>query len=191
MTHQSDQYYIEQTLKGNKHAYAFILRKYKDMIFSIALKFFKNREEAEDMTQEIFIKVYRVMAKYKGESKFSTWLYRIAYNTCLDKIKKNKRYSFIQKNENYANEAGAGQAEIFEEIDQRDKKQIIQAALSTLLSQDQTLIMLYYYEELSLKEIAEIIGIKENNVKVRLHRSRNKLAALLKGKEEILKYENL
>ncbi|XLS28135.1 RNA polymerase sigma factor [Flavobacteriaceae bacterium M23B6Z8] len=191
MTHQSDQYYIEQTLKGNKHAYAYILRKYKDMVFSITLKFFKDREEAEDMTQEIFIKVYRALSKYKGEAKFSTWMYRIAYNACLDKTRENKRYQFIQKSENNTHEEGVDQAMVFKDIDQQDKKRIIEAALSTLSSNDQTLIMLYYYEELSLKEISKIMRLQENNIKVRLHRCRVKLADLLKGKEAILKHERL
>ncbi|WP_340199198.1 RNA polymerase sigma factor [Ascidiimonas sp. W6] len=191
MADQLDQYYIEQTLKGNKHAFAFLLRKYKDLVFSIALKLLRDREEAEDIAQEIFIKAYRSLHKYKGDSKFSTWLYRIAYNSCLDKIKLSKRFSFIKKGEDNNLQIPNLEIEVLEDLECEDRKRLIKAAIASLGKEDQTLIMLYYYEDLSLIEIAEITGLKENTIKVRLHRSRGKLAHLLKGHEATLKYKNI
>lgn len=91
MTKLSDQYYIDEIIGGNSNAFAVLVDRYKDLIFSLALKMVKNREEAEEVAQDTLIKVFNSLEKFKGESKFSTWIYKVAYNTCLDRIKKIKR----------------------------------------------------------------------------------------------------
>ena len=91
MANIDDQQYIDRVINGDTSAFAVLADQYKVMVFSLALKMLKNREEAEEVTQDSFLKVYKSLAKYKGESKFSTWLYTITYNTCLDRIRKNKR----------------------------------------------------------------------------------------------------
>ena len=93
MTETNEEIYLEKILKGDVNAYSFIVDKYKNMVFSLAFKMTKSREEAEEISQDTFIKVYKNLSKFKGESKFSTWLYRIAYHTTLDAIKKNKNAS--------------------------------------------------------------------------------------------------
>jgi len=89
MTKLTEENYIENTLKGDSTAFAFLIDKYKDMVFTLALKMVKSREVAEEVSQDAFLKAYKYLSKFKGDSKFSTWLYKIAYNTCLDAIKKN------------------------------------------------------------------------------------------------------
>ena len=91
MTTNNDQYYINQLLIGDTKAMTVLVDRYKDLIYTLALRMLKNREEAEEVSQDTFIKMYKSLAKFKGDSKFSTWLYKVAYNNCLDRIKKNKK----------------------------------------------------------------------------------------------------
>ena len=91
MTEINDQLYIEKILKGDVNAFSFLVDNYKNMVFSLAFKMTKSREEAEEVSQDTFIKAYKNLSKFKGDSKFSTWLYRIAYHTSLDAIKRNKK----------------------------------------------------------------------------------------------------
>ncbi|GAA6770449.1 hypothetical protein AAGS39_11930 [Flavobacterium sp. CGRL2] len=87
----NDQHYIDKVLQGDTNSFAVLVDRYKDMIFTLALKMVKNREEAEEVAQDTFIKIYSSLSKFKGDSKFSTWIYKIAYNTCLDRLKKSKK----------------------------------------------------------------------------------------------------
>ena len=91
MSTLNDQHYIDKILQGETNAFAVLVDRYKNMIFTLALKMVKNREEAEEVAQDTFIKAYSSLNKFKGDSKFSTWIYRVAYNTCLDRLKKNKK----------------------------------------------------------------------------------------------------
>ena len=86
-----DQHYINLVCKGDANAFAALVDRYKDMVYTLSLRMTGSREEAEELSQDTFIKVYRSLAKFRGESRFSTWLYKVAYNTCLDHLKKIKR----------------------------------------------------------------------------------------------------
>jgi RNA polymerase sigma factor (sigma-70 family) len=90
MTSTKDQLYIDKVINGDTNAFAYLVDAYKDMVFSLAFKMTKNREEAEEVSQDTFIKAFKNLNKFKGDSKFSTWLYRIGYHACLDAIKKIK-----------------------------------------------------------------------------------------------------
>ena len=91
MTINNDQHYINKVLGGDTNSFAFLVEKYKDMVFTLALKINKSREEAEEVSQDTFIKAFKSLKNFKGDSKFSTWVYKIAYNNCMDRIKKNSR----------------------------------------------------------------------------------------------------
>ena len=84
----NDQVYIEAILNGDANAFAVLVDRYKDLVFTLALRMMKHREEAEEAAQDTFIKAFKSLNKFKGDSKFSTWIYRVAYNTCLDRLKK-------------------------------------------------------------------------------------------------------
>ena len=92
MTTNNDQILINQIIEGDTNAFSVLVDRYKDLVFTLALRMLKNREEAEEVAQDTFIKTYKSLVKFKGDSKFSTWIYKVAYNTCLDRIKKNKKY---------------------------------------------------------------------------------------------------
>ena len=91
MANLTDEHYIEKTLKGDANAFAYLIDRYKDMVFTLAIKMVKSREEAEEVSQDSFIKAFRSLDKFKGDSKFSTWLYKIVYNNCMDLVKKKAR----------------------------------------------------------------------------------------------------
>ncbi|ETN96032.1 RNA polymerase sigma-70 factor, ECF subfamily [Zhouia amylolytica] len=187
MTNLTDHNYIEKTLQGDTLAFSNLVEKYQDMVFSIAFKLLRNREEAEDAAQDAFVKCYHSLPKFKGEAKFSSWLYRIVYNTSLDRLKANKK----SLGDMVVDEISEGELESVETtlnyIEGKERSAIIKAAVEKLPSEEQVLILLYYFEELSLREITEVVDISLENIKVRLFRSRKKLFKLLKNEVEFLK----
>jgi len=175
-----DQHYINLVLKGDTNAFAALVDRYKDMVYTLSLRMIRNREEAEELSQDTFIKVYRSLGKFKGESKFSTWLYKVAYNTCLDCLKKNKRKQPVIAIDEYTEQQVEALHHAFDAIEGKERKQMLQDCLHLLPGEDGFLLTLYYFEEQSVHEISKIIGITSNHVKIKLFRSRKKLAAVLK-----------
>lgn len=190
MTNIDDQYYISLVIGGDRNAFAALVDHYKDMVFTLALKMVKNREEAEEVAQDTFIKVYKSLGKFKGESKFSTWLYKVAYNTCLDRLKKHKSVQSVVTIDDDTDHEVTTISNIFESIEAKERRQLIQNCLDLMPGEDSFLLTLYYFEEQSVKEISKIIGISSNHVKIKLFRSRKKLTAVLKEhlEPEILRY---
>ena len=181
MIQNTDQDYIEQIRSGNVNAYAALVTKYQRMIFTLSLRMVGNREDAEEVSQDTFVKAYKALDTFKGTSKFSTWLYRIVYNTSLDYIKKNKRI-ILSEHIDEINEADIGSMQnALTYIEAKEKKQMIEKALLQLPEEERVLLTLFYFEELSLKEISEIMKISYDNVKIKLYRSRKKLYHILKN----------
>jgi RNA polymerase sigma-70 factor (ECF subfamily) len=144
---------------------------YKSYAFTIALKILENRPEAEEAAQDAFIKAYHHLGGFNRESKFSTWLYRIAFNTAVSY--KRKRKGTFQSFENVVIEYGQEGDGMLE---RNDKKKFITQAMSKLNEADRLAITLFYLQEFSLEEISEITGMQANTVKVRVHRARQRLA---------------
>ncbi|MFL0352325.1 RNA polymerase sigma factor [Xanthomarina sp. GH4-25] len=190
MTTNNDQILINQITEGDTNAFAILVDRYKDLVFTLALRMLKHREEAEEVSQDTFIKAYKSLSKFKGDSKFSTWIYKVAYNTCLDRIKKNKRkYNEIAIDE-YTEHQVKTIDNALENMVADERKQAIQDCLNLLPNEDGFLLTLYYFEEQSLDEIAKVVGLTANNVKVKLFRSRKKLMVILKQRiePEIIKH---
>ncbi len=190
MIKADDQHYINLVMKGNTNAFAVLVDRYKDMVFTLSLKMLKDREEAEEVSQDTFLKIYKSLNKFNGESKFSTWIYKVAFNTCLDRLKKNKRLQPVVGMDDFTETEALSLMNVLDTIEDKERKQMIQDCLHLLPGEDSFLLTLYYFEEQSLEEIGKIIGITPNNVKIRLYRSRKKLASLLKDRlePEILQY---
>jgi RNA polymerase sigma factor (sigma-70 family) len=184
MDNVDDQHYICQLRELDTNAFAVLVDRYKDMVFTLSLKMLKDREEAEEISQDTFLKIYKSLSKFNGESKFSTWIYKVAFNTCLDRLKKNKRLRPVAVLDEFTEQEAISLMNVLDSIEERERKQVIQDCLHGLPGEDSFLLTLYYFEEQSLEEIAKIIGINPNNVKIRLYRSRKKLAALLKDRLE-------
>lgn len=180
MTTIDDQHFINQTLAGHTQAFSVLVERYKDLVFTLALRMLKNREEAEEVSQDTFIKIYKKLSSFKGDSKFSTWVYKIAYNACLDRLKTYKK----ERNKVTIDEFNAHKVKTletaFDSLIADEKANAIQRCLALLPSEDSALLTLFYFEEQSLEEIATVLGITPNNVKVKLFRSRKKLASIFK-----------
>lgn len=184
MTKTDDQYYITKIVAGDTKAFAVLVERYKDLVFTLALRMLKNREEAEEVAQDTFIKVFKSLSKFKGDSKFSTWIYRITYNSCLDVLKKYKQEYPMVAIDEFTERQVANLDNAFDALAEKEQRQTIDDCLQRLPKEDSFLLTLYYFEEQSLDEIAKIVGLTANNVKVKLFRGRKKLASLLKEKLE-------
>lgn len=180
----NDKVYINKILNGDTNAFTVLVDRYKDLVFTLALRMVKNREEAEEVSQDTFIKVYKSLNRFKGDSKFSTWIYRVAYNTCLDRLKKNKRQQYTVAIDEYTEHQVKTLDNALDKIEEQEKQQAINSCLEMLPSEDSFILTLYYFEELSLDEISKITDLNPNNVKVKLFRSRKKLATILKQQLE-------
>ena len=188
----NDQHYINLVIKGDTNAFATLVGRYKDMVFTLSLKMLQNREEAEEAAQDTFIKIYRSLGRFKGESKFSTWIYQVTYNNCLDRLRKQKRSRTFVALDEFAEYEVRSLMDALDTIEEAERKQMIKNCLNLLAPEENFLLTLYYFNEASIKEISVIMNINVNNVKIKLFRTRKKLAAILKTKLEpqiINKYE--
>ncbi len=184
MTTNNDQIIIDQIIQGNTQVFAVLVDRYKDLVFTLALRMMKNREEAEEVSQDTFIKVFKSLNKFKGDSKFSTWIYRVGYNTCLDRLKSNKRKQQTVEINEFTEHQVKTLDDALSLMEAKERKQAIQDCLQLLPSDDCALLTLYYFEEKSLDEIAKVVNLTANNVKVKLFRSRKKLTTILRAKLE-------
>jgi RNA polymerase sigma-70 factor (ECF subfamily) len=174
MKNVDDLFCIQRVKAGDIQAFSFIVSKYRKMVFTIVMKIVENREDAEDITQEVFIKVFKSLEQFKEESGFSTWLYRIAYNATLSELRKKKSF-FISiddhstaVNESFIDDEEDGEIEI--------KLHHLDKALKKLPPNEIFLVTLYYLEDQSIENISTISNLSVSNVKVKLHRIRKKLA---------------
>jgi RNA polymerase sigma factor (sigma-70 family) len=184
MTTNNDIHYINLIIEGNSNAFSVLVDRYKDLVFSLALKMVKNREEAEEVAQDAFIKVYKSLSQFNGDSKFSTWIYKVTYNTCLDRLKKNKREQHVVPIDEFNTNQIKSLDNALDAMQEKERLQAIQDCIELLPSDDAFLLTLFYFEEQSLEEIANVVNLTTNNVKVKLFRSRKKLTTILKERLE-------
>jgi RNA polymerase sigma factor (sigma-70 family) len=182
-TGPSDTEIISQVLKGDHNAYALLVERYKSYVFTLTLRFTKNREDAEEVSQDIFIKAYRYLADFKGTAKFSTWLYTIVNTTCITFLRK-KRLDVQSLDDERTFEVADSQDSGFRanQVEQKSKLNMVNQAIAMLNPDDAEIITLFYKNEQSLEEIGQILGLEVNTAKVRLHRARARL------KEKMEKY---
>ncbi|MDQ3681580.1 MAG: sigma-70 family RNA polymerase sigma factor [Bacteroidota bacterium] len=167
---------ISHVLQGNQNAYAMLVERYQNFVFTIVLRYVKSREDAEEVAQDVFIKAYRSLKDFKGTAKFSTWLYTITTTTCITFLRKKKLEIHSLDNEKLfgiANNIDGGTSS--NGIEQKSKVTMVNQAIRLLSPDDAQIITLFYKGEQTLEEIAQIIGIESNAVKVRLHRARTRL----------------
>lgn len=185
MTNHNDDIIINGLKEKDPLTYAEFIGRYQHMVFTLCLKLLSNREEAEEIAQDSFIKAIDSINNFKGESKLSTWLYKIVYRKCLDRLKQLKRKPWMlgidKSTEKFFESEKAKDYDSFEE---NENKALIKKCINQLPSDEMVLVTLFYYEEASLSEIAEILGITENNAKVKLYRCRTKLASIIMNNVE-------
>jgi RNA polymerase sigma factor (sigma-70 family) len=180
MTHDPDIPVINRILAGDQHLYTHLVNKHKSYAYSLALRILESKPDAEEAAQDAFVKAFKYLAGFNREAKFSTWLYRIVFNTAISY--KRKQRVKLQSIDNV--HVGYSQ----EGMEKSDKKKFIDQAIGKLSEVDRVVITLFYLKEFSLDEIAEITCSPANTVKVRVHRARQRLAEELKTilKEEAL-----
>ena len=169
MSNPSDKIIIRQISLGDVSAYSILVERYQNMAFTLALSITKNKEDAEEVAQDAFIKAYKNLESFQGKSKFSTWLYKIVYRTALSKvrIKKQLWQPLDQKNEVDSSEN--------KKLEKQDRKKIIKLAIQRLNEDEAFLLILYYYQELNMEELAETTGLSVSNAKVKLYRARKNM----------------
>jgi len=177
MSTLSDIEIIESVKKGNQPDFAVLVDRYKNKGFSLAVSIVKNEMEAEEIIQDCFMKVYKSIKKFRGDSKFSTWFYRIVYNTSLTKIKNKKRK--IEENMTSIDDILTLQSENRIEINKNDLSKTLETIVEKLPKNYSTVINLFYLEELSCEDISKVMDISLNNVKVMLHRARTELRKIV------------
>jgi RNA polymerase sigma factor (sigma-70 family) len=172
----NDNELISKVLSGDQQAYAALVNRYQNYVFTLALRFTKNREDAEEVSQDIFIKAYRALADFRGASKFSTWLYTIVNTTCITFLRKKRLEVHSLDNEKVFevadNQDSGMRANL---VEQKSRLAMVNHAIKMLSTDDAEVITLFYKGEQTLEEIAQILGIEANTVKVRLHRARTRL----------------
>ena len=176
-----EQTYIKRILRGETELYGYFLDTYGQRIFTLVQQIVSNREDAEDLTQDIFVKAFESLKNYRGDCQFITWIYRIAYNMTNSALRKSKqRQEFLPTDENTPEPADTDSSFDFADEEERDERiEDLQLALSWLTADERALITLFYYENKSIEDCAYITGLSEANTKVRLHRIRKKLSLYL------------
>lgn len=173
MDYTDDGYYIDKIKNGNPASYAFLVNRYKNMVYSIAIKILRDPDEAQDIAQDVFIKAYQQIDKFEGKSKFSTWLYTIVYRTAVTKLKESRIETITMGDE--AGEVLDSLPDQFDQLQSKQVQQYVKAAIQKLPQIDALLVTLYYINDLPIKEIEEITGLSKPNVKIKLYRARKVL----------------
>ena len=174
--HKSDTELISKVLDGDKPAYAQLIKRHQRFVFTLALRFSKSREDAEEIAQDCFIKAYRALHTFKQTSKFSTWLYRIVYTTSMTFLRKKRLDTQSIDDESSIIQLEGRISEFSSsEVEHKSKMVFVNLAISQLLPDDAAIITLFYQGEQSLEEIGQTLGMEANTVKVKLHRARHRL----------------
>ncbi|WP_316802332.1 RNA polymerase sigma factor [Pedobacter nototheniae] len=167
---------IQNILNGDTGQYALLVKQHQRFVFTLALRFAKNREDAEEIAQDCFVKAYKALGTFKQTSKFSTWLYTITYTTAMTFLRKKRldttsisdEETFIQ----LENHSSAFNANVYE---QQNSHAFLNEAINMLLPDDVVIISLFYKGEQSLEEIGQALNMEPNTIKVKLHRARQRL----------------
>ncbi len=176
-TGHHDNEIIQSVLRGNQQAYTVLVNRYKNYAFTIALRYAQNREDAEEIAQDAFIKAYRFLNDFKmDQAKFSTWLYTIVTNTGLSFLRKKKQYNDSLDDENvFASADRIDSGMNANLVESKSKVKMVNEAIKLLSPDDANIITLFYQAEQSIEEISQILGTDTSATKVRLHRARTRL----------------
>lgn len=171
--------WIEQALRGDQAAFAQLMHRYAGAVYNLTYRMLGNAQDAEDATQEIFLRAYTRLESFDRNRRFSTWLLSIASNYCIDQLRR-RRFAWLTLDDvafwMQSTDAGPERSAI-----QKEQQEIIQRALQHLPDNYRLVAVLRYLHDMSYDEIARTTGLTESTVKTRLHRSRNMLAEALKS----------
>jgi RNA polymerase sigma-70 factor (ECF subfamily) len=178
----SDETLIQQALAGRQAAFATLVNRYERYAFTLALRMVKNREDAHEVAQDAFLRVFRYLPDFRGEAKFSTWLYKIVYSTALNFLRKKVPDIQSLDDENRPIKlADSGAPDAAYAMEQVDRNTALQQAIARLSSDDAAIITLFYLYEHSLDEICEITNLTMTNAKTKLCRARQRLKGIVES----------
>lgn len=175
MERLTEAYYIEKIQAGETEHFTVLLERYSQPVFSLIIRIIGNREDAEELTQDVFLKVFRSLGSFQGGSSFSTWLYRIAYNTVISATRKKKQL-WLSLEESMVGDISLEEPEL---INNEELLACLENALQQLPPDDRGLVQLFYMQEKSIDEIGLITNLSIANVKTKLHRIRKKLFKMM------------
>ena len=171
---------IKEILHGNTTLYEYFLDRYGQQVFVLVDRIVSCQEDAEELTQDVFLKAFQQLSSFKAESSFSTWIYRIATNIAVSAVRK-KRNDVLRLDDSVFANLSDTQVDAELEDESEEQMERLQQAMNQLEADERALITLYYLEEKPLAEVAFILGMTEGNAKVKLHRIRKKLYVLIKN----------
>lgn len=184
MTKEEEILLISKIKSGETHLYKELVESHSSNVFNLIRGIVSSREDAEEIAQDVFVKAYFSLKNFRGECSFSTWLYKIAYNMSISKTRRKKR-EFIPIDINGTQIISEDDSLTELKSDHEEMFKIIQDALLNLDSKDKFLVISFYMHEKSIKDLKEITGLSESNVKVRLHRSKKRLSQLINDNREL------
>nr|WP_298930737.1 sigma-70 family RNA polymerase sigma factor [uncultured Allomuricauda sp.] len=190
MTTNKETNLIQKIRDGNIHAFSELVDAYKNLVYTLAYRMLRSREEAEEVSQDTFIKIFKSLPHFKGDSKLSTWIYKVAYNTCLDRIKQNKRNKTFVDIDHVKDVSFVSMNNALDKMLQEERKELIKKCLNLLPSNDVGLLTLFYFEEQSLAEMEKTLDIPASTIKVQLFRARKKFAKVLEKNLEKEIFQN-
>ena len=171
---------IKEILNGKTEQYEYFLDRYGQQVFVLVDRIVSCQEDAEELTQDVFLKAFQQLSSFKAESTFSTWIYRIATNIAISAVRK-KRNDVLRLDDSVFANLSDTQVDAALEDESEEQMERLQQAMNQLEADERALITLYYLEEKPLAEVAFILGMTEGNAKVKLHRIRKKLYVLIKN----------
>jgi len=177
-----DNLYIQKVLNGDYTGFSYFVDKYKDMAYSIAFRILNDCEDAEEIVQDSFVKAFKSLSKFRQDSKFSTWFYRIVVNSSLTRVKRRKTNSENIELDRVSDVSIEEIESVYTRLTFSDQQKYINLALNELNLEDRLLLTLYYLNENTIEEIAEITEIKKENLKMKIHRARTKMYIVMEKK---------
>ena len=175
-----DHLIISQIISGKRDLFRLLVRRHEHSVYGMGLGFFRNKEDASDFTQEVFLKVYRSLSNFEGRSRFSTWLYKIAYNTAINRVNRTKEYQSLVMDE--GTESHLSDNETPERIlIRKAARQALLDAVETLPERYRVCVDLFFFYERSYQEIEAITGFPVNTIKSHVFRAKKLLREKLEG----------
>jgi RNA polymerase sigma factor (sigma-70 family) len=176
----SDEALIQQAIAGQQTAYAMLVKRYESYVFTLSLRFVKNREDAHEVAQDSFLRAFRYLPDFRGDAKFSTWLYKIVYTTALNRLRKNNPdIVSLDDAERPVHLKNQNTPDVSTGLERSDRNKALKKAIEMLSPDDAGVITLFYLYEHSLEQICEMMGLSMSNAKTKLCRARQRLKVIM------------
>ena len=175
----NDQLIVNQIISGHKDLFRLLVRQHEKAVFGMGLSFFGNSDDASDFAQEVFLKAYRSLSRFEGRSRFSTWLYKIAYNTALNEVNRRKEYLSLAEEDadKLTNDADTPESAVLRSA----AKEAVRAAIKELPERFRICVDLFFFYDRSYQEIELITGFPVNTIKSHVFRAKKILREKLRG----------